>query len=209
MAIMPLYLDHAATSPVRPEVREVMLAAWDVGANASSVHALGRKAKLVLEEARDTVLRAINGVGPARLVFTSGGTEANHLALRQARGFDRLIVSATEHDSIFRAASAMDLPVTVAPVLGNGLIDIAALEALLVQDGRSFVCVMRVNNETGVIQPVEDIAPLVKAADGWLHVSGQVAMEKGEIVGGGIVAENHKAIQNLIAILHEADYGVE
>ena len=94
MADTPLYLDHAATSPIRPQVREAMLRAWEIGANASSVHALGRKAKLVLEEARNAVLAFVNGVGPARLVFTSGGTEANQLALSHSRGFDRLIVSA-------------------------------------------------------------------------------------------------------------------
>ncbi|MFT4090267.1 MAG: cysteine desulfurase family protein [Asticcacaulis sp.] len=178
MAPKPLYLDHAATSPVRPEVRETMFAAWDIGANASSVHALGRKAKLSLEEARNMVLGAINGIGPARLVFTSGGTEANQLALRQAKGFDRLIVSATEHDSIFKAADAVGVPVTVAPVKGNGLIDLEALAGLLESGGRAFVCVMRVNNETGVIQPVEAIAPLVKAAGGWLHVDAVQALGK-------------------------------
>lgn len=174
----PLYLDHAATSPVRPEVREAVLRAWDIGANASSVHGLGRKAKLVLEEARGTILKAINGVGPARLVFTSGGTEANHLALRQAKAFDRLIVSATEHDSIYKAAEQTGVPLSVLPIRENGLIDLEALQALLAESGRAFVCVMRVNNETGIVQPVEAIAPLVKAAGGWLHVDAVQALGK-------------------------------
>lgn len=216
MALMPLYLDHAATSPVRPEVREVMFAAWDIGANASSVHALGRKAKLLLEEARDTVLRAMNGTGPARLVFTSGGTEANQLALRQARGFDRVIVSATEHDSIFKSASATGVPVTVAPVLGNGLIDIAALEVLLAQEERSFVCVMRVNNETGIIQPIEAIAPLVKAVGGWLHVDAVQALGKIEVDFEALGADSlafaaHKigGPQGVGAFVYDADRDID
>jgi len=181
MSLPPLYMDHAATSPVRPEVRAAMSAAWDIGANASSVHALGRKAKLLLEEARETLLTAINGTGSARLVFTSGGTEANSLALTQARGFDRLIIAATEHDSLYRAAAQAGVPVSIAPVLANGLIDPEAFEALLAEGGRPFVCVMRVNNETGVLQPVEALAPKVHAAGGWLHVDAVQALGKSDI----------------------------
>ncbi|MDC7681713.1 cysteine desulfurase family protein [Asticcacaulis sp. BYS171W] len=179
MSRAPIYLDHAATSPIRPEVRDAMIAAWDIGANASSVHALGRKAKLLLEEARDTVLGLVNGVGPARLVFTSGGTEANQLALAQARGFDRIIVSAGEHDSLHKAAESYGLPVAYVPLLRSGLIDLAALDQLLI--GRPFVAVMLVNNETGVIKPIRSIAEKVHAAGGWLHVDAVQAAGKIDI----------------------------
>ncbi|UDF02248.1 cysteine desulfurase family protein [Asticcacaulis sp. AND118] len=181
MTLSPLYLDHAATSPIRPQVREAMLRAWDIGANASSVHALGRKAKLLLEEARDAVLAFVNGVGPARLVFTSGGTEANQLALSQSRGFERIIVSAGEHDSVHKAAESYGLPVVYTPLLRSGVVDMDALSQLLNTGGKPFVAVMLVNNETGVINPVCEIADKVHAAGGWLHVDAVQAAGKIEI----------------------------
>lgn len=178
MTARPIYLDHAATSPLRPEVCAAMTELWADGANASSVHALGRKAKLRLEAARISVLEALNAVGLAQLVFTSGGTEANHLALTQSRSFERIIVSATEHDSLFKAAESFGKPVVYAPVLPSGLIDLDALDQLLSAGGPAFVAVMRVNNETGVIQPISDIAARVKAAKGWLHVDAVQALGK-------------------------------
>ncbi|MFT3997159.1 MAG: cysteine desulfurase family protein [Asticcacaulis sp.] len=177
----PIYLDHAATSPIRPQVREAMLRAWEVGANASSVHSLGRKAKLLLEEARNAVLGFVGGIGPARLIFTSGGTEANQLALSQSRGYERIILSATEHDSLHKAAESYGLPVAYVPVLASGLIDMAALDQLLSAGGRPFVAVMRVNNETGVINPVREIADRVHAVGGWLHTDAVQAAGKIEI----------------------------
>lgn len=100
-----LYLDHAATSPLRLEARDALLRAADMGGNASSVHSLGRKAKLTLEEARNDILVRVGAIGIGGLVFTSGGTEANALALHQAKGYDYTIVSAGEHDSIYGAVS--------------------------------------------------------------------------------------------------------
>lgn len=173
---MTLYLDHAATSPLRPQARDAFLRASELGGNASSVHSVGRKAKVALEDARAAILGAVGGIGGG-LVFTSGGTEANALALHQAVGFDRVVMSAGEHDSLYGAV----LGATIAPLTRLGQIDIAALEGLLAQDGRAFVCVMLANNETGVINDVARAAEVVRAHGGWLHVDAVQALGKIEI----------------------------
>lgn len=176
---MVLYLDHAATSPLRPEAQAAFLRACEIGANASSVHAPGRKAKVLVEDARSILLDAINATGVAGLVFTSGGTEANALALRQARDFDYVVVSEGEHDSVHVGAEAVGRPVLRLPLTRDGQADLAALEALLVdQPGRAFVAVMWVNNETGVINDVARAAAIVHAHDGWLHVDAVQALSK-------------------------------
>ncbi|GGZ40308.1 cysteine desulfurase family protein [Asticcacaulis endophyticus] len=176
-----LYMDHAATSPLRPQAREAMLATFELGANASSVHSLGRKAKMIVEEARAQVLDLVGGHG-AKLVFTSGGTEANNLALHQARVRDNithLIISYGEHDSIYTAANYVGKPVLKWPLLPSGLADLEALKALLAQvEGKAFVALMLVNNETGIIQPVAESAEIVHAAGGWLHVDAVQAAGK-------------------------------
>ena len=118
-----LYLDHAATSPLRPEAREAFLRAADMGGNASSVHSLGRKAKLVLEEARNDILSGVGAVGIGGLVFTSGGTEANALALHQANGYDYTVFSAGEHDSIYGAVSGA----VIAALKASGEIDLTGI----------------------------------------------------------------------------------
>lgn len=175
-----LYMDHAATSPLRPQARAAMLSVLELGGNASSVHSLGRKAKMIVEEARSQVLGLIGG--GARLVFTSGGTEANNLALHQARVRDditHLIVSEGEHDSIYTAANHVGKPVLKWPLLPSGLADLEALKALLEQvEGRAFVTLMLVNNETGIIQPVTEAAEIVHAVGGWLHVDAVQAAGK-------------------------------
>jgi cysteine desulfurase len=169
-----LYLDHAATSPLRPEAREAFLRACDLGGNASSVHSLGRKAKLLLEEARNEILSAVAGIGTGGLVFTSGGTEANALALRQAEGYDYIVQSAGEHDSLFGAIE----DAVIAPLTPAGVIDIEALKTLLERDGRPFVCAMLANNETGAISDIAAVAALVHARGGWLHVDAVQALGK-------------------------------
>lgn len=171
---MAIYLDHAATSPLRPEAREAFLRASEIGGNASSVHSIGRKAKLVLEEARNEILTAVGAVGIGGLVFTSGGTEANALALHQASAFDYVVLSAGEHDSLYGAIK----DAVIAPLTHNGDIDVAALENLLSGDGRPFVCVLLANNETGVINPIADVAALIHARGGWLHVDAVQALSK-------------------------------
>jgi len=160
------YFDWNATAPLRPEAKAAVTAALDVTGNPSSIHAAGRAARRLVEEAREKVA-ALVGVAPREVVFTSGGTEANALALSPALG-ETLLVSAIEHPSVRsggRFAALEDVPVT-----GTGVADLAALESLLKGRSRPLVSLMLANNETGVIQPVTEAAALVHAAGGLLHV---------------------------------------
>ncbi len=176
---MAIYLDHAATSPLRPEARDAFLRAADAGGNASSVHAAGRKARMTLEDARAAILDAMGATGAAGLVFTSGGTEANALALHQARDFDYLIVGEGEHDSVFTGATAVSKPVVHLRLTGDGQANIMHLhEILQSHDGRPFAAVMLANNETGVISDVAAAAQAVHARGGWLHVDAVQALGK-------------------------------
>jgi cysteine desulfurase len=182
----PLYLDHAATSPLRPEAREAFLRACGLGGNASSVHSLGRKAKLLLEEARNDILSGVMALGTGGLVFTSGGTEANALALRQAEGYDYIVLSAGEHDSLFGAVK----DAVIAPLTPGGTMDIEALKALLERDGRPFVCAMLANNETGAVSDIAAVAALVHARGGWLHVDAVQALGKMVVDFTGLGADS-------------------
>ena len=160
------YFDWNATAPLRPEAKAAMAVALETTGNPSSVHASGRAARRLLEDARQKVA-ALIGAAPREVVFTSGGTEANALALSPARG-DTLLVSTIEHPSVRsggRFAALEDVPVTAA-----GVVDLVALETLLKGRMRPLVSLMLANNETGVIQPVAEAAMLVHAAGGLLHV---------------------------------------
>jgi cysteine desulfurase len=160
----PIYLDYNATAPIRPEVRDAVIAAFGVAGNPSSVHGFGRRARRVVEDARAEVA-ALAGVTPARVIFTSGGTEANTAALR-ATGRTRVLVSSIEHDSVLETVpDALRVPVTA-----DGLVDLAALERLLADSGEpALVSVMRVNNETGVIQPLGDVVRIAHAHGALVH----------------------------------------
>ncbi len=160
------YLDWNATARLRPQARDAMLAALDAGGNPSSVHGAGRQARRTVERAREQVA-ALAGVEPRQVVFTSGGTEANAIALSPALG-DSLVVSAVEHPSVRsggRFGTFTDIPVTPA-----GVVDLAALRTLLERSPRPLVSIMLANNETGAIQPVAEAAEIVHAAGGLLHV---------------------------------------
>ncbi len=170
-----VYLDHNATAVVRPQARAAMAYVLEHVGNPSSIHAAGRAARGLVETARDDVSRLI--AAPAStVVFTSGGTEANALAIESAvaAGARRLIISAIEHDSVQETARVQGVAVEVLPVDANGQADLAWLQARLAtwdaNDGKPFVALMLANNETGVIQPVANAADVVRAADGWLHV---------------------------------------
>ena len=144
----PVYMDYNASSPIRVEAAAVAGAALQLGGNPSSVHGFGRAARRMMEDAREQVAASI-GAAAREIVFTSGATEANNLALTES-GRPRRLVSAIEHDSL-RAASALEL----IPVNAAGVVDLAALEALLAADSRpALVSLMLANNETGVLQPV-------------------------------------------------------
>ena len=124
------YLDANATETLRPEARAAVLAALDLGGNPSSVHAAGRAARRLLEEARETIAARFGG-RPADLVFTSGGTEADAMAVHALGAGRRLIVGATEHDAVRSAAAGA----AVLPVDGAGVADLDALAALLAEGG--------------------------------------------------------------------------
>ena len=159
------YLDYNATAPLRPEAREALLAALDIG-NPSSVHEEGRKARALVEAARADVAALVSA--PAEtVIFTSGGTEACNLALglRQAPAGEikRLLVSAIEHSAVLAAAEESVLPVELLPVTAGGVVDMVALDAALQDETPALVCVMLANNETGTIQPIAEIAAKTRA----------------------------------------------
>jgi len=161
----PLYLDANATEPLRPAARAAVLAAMELGGNPSSVHAAGRAARRLLEEAREAVAARF-GSRPQDVVFTSGGTEANALALRGLAAGRRLLVGATEHPAVLAAAPGAG----VLPVLADGRLDLAALEAALAQGGPALVALMAANNETGVLHPLAAAAELCRRHGALLHV---------------------------------------
>jgi cysteine desulfurase len=165
-----IYLDWNATAPLRQEARAAALAALDLNGNPSSVHGEGRAARRLIEHAREQVA-ALVGAQPRNVVFTSGGTEANMLALAPAAARDRLLVSAIEHPSVLAGGRFPSGSIERLPVTGGGALDLAALERRLASlGGRALVSLMLANNETGVVQPVAQAAQLVHAAGGVLHV---------------------------------------
>ncbi len=172
---MRSYLDHNATSPLRPSVKEAMRAAMDVEGNASSVHREGRHAHKLLDDSREKIAFSL-GCLPQMITFTSGGTEANNMALRGV-SVERILVSAIEHDSVHAAAKASGRTVEIIPVDSRGRVDLSALEAML-KGAKALVSVMVANNETGVIQPITDIVQLAKAAGALVHVDAVQAFGK-------------------------------
>ena len=171
-----IYVDWNATAPLRPQARSAILAALDAVGNPSSVHAEGRAARRLIEEAREQVA-ALVGAQARNVVFTSGGTEANMLALTPATATerkatpDRLLVSAIEHPSVLAGGRFPAAAIERVPVTAGGEIDLAALERrLAAPDGRVLVSLMLANNETGVVQPISEAARLIHEAGGLLHV---------------------------------------
>jgi cysteine desulfurase len=170
-----VYLDWNATTPLRNEAREAMAAAWDLCGNPSSVHAEGRQARKLVEDARAIVAGAVGAV-PRNVVFTSGGTEANALALESGlrRGsspaVERLVVSAIEHASVLAGGRFAAQATSIVGVTRAGRLDLEHLRAALEGKPPALVSVMLANNETGAVQPVAEAAEIVHAAGGLLHV---------------------------------------
>lgn len=181
MTQVATYLDHNAGAPARPEAVEAMVAALAIGGNPSSVHRAGRLARRTIEEAREAVA-ALAGAEATEVIFTSGGTEANNLALVgavRAGLARRLLVSAIEHDSVRAAALGAGVPVEFIPVDREGVADLAALDRLLTAgEGPALVSVMVANNETGVIQPVAEVARVARAHGALVHSDGVQALGK-------------------------------
>jgi cysteine desulfurase len=178
-----VYLDWNATTPLRPEARQAMAAAWDMAGNPSSVHAEGRQARRLVEDARTAVATAISA-RPQDVVFASGGTEANAMALtpglRRAAGWpvQRLLVSAIEHTSVLSGGRFPADAITAIKVSGVGSVDLDHLRTLLADGPPALVSVMLANNETGAIQPVAEVADIVHGAGGLLHVDAIQAFGK-------------------------------
>ena len=177
MTAAGVYLDYNATAPLRPEAADAVSEALAQGGNPSSVHASGRAARHRVEKARAAVADLV-GAAPRQVAFTSGGTEANHTAL-VATGADRLIVSAIEHDSVLAPARNSDSHLDILPVQADGVIDMAAVERLLAEGARpALVSVMLANNETGVVQPVADVAGLAHKHNAVVHCDAVQAVGK-------------------------------
>ena len=157
MTFARTYLDHNATAPLRPEARAAMLDALDTLGNPSSVHAEGRRARAIVEEARERVA-ALVGVTPAQVVFTSGATEANCAVLRA--GWESILVAGIEHDSVLAPARASGAAIVEVPVDANGRTELPAISSALDRSGsgKSVLALQLANNETGVIQPVAEAA---------------------------------------------------
>jgi cysteine desulfurase len=187
------YLDWNATAPLRPEVVTAMSAALARCGNPSSVHRWGRAARQTVERAREAVTALIGGVTASGVVFVSGGTEANHLALLGS-GRKRVLVSAVEHDSV-RHASVGSQSI---PVDSDGVVALEALDRLLAADPRpALVSVMFANNETGVVQPVGEIADIARKYGAIFHcdavqAAGKLALNAGEIGADLITLSAHK-----------------
>lgn len=164
------YLDHNAITPVRPEAEAAILRALRAFGNPSSVHAAGREARALLDEARARVAAAL-GAHPRDLVFTSGATESAMLAVRGALATARdgrtgLVVTAVEHPCVLDLARELSLhgtPVQVVPVDRDGVVDLEVLRSAVGPE-TALVCCMLANNETGVIEPVSEAADLAHAA---------------------------------------------
>jgi cysteine desulfurase len=197
------YLDWNATALLRPEARAAMLAAMDVFGNPSSIHAEGRAARGLIETARRQVA-ALVGAEPRNVTFTSGGTEANGLALQPAletggdkAARERLLISAVEHPSVRCGGSFPARAVAEVPVTADGIVDLGALERVLAAAGRPLVSLMLANNETGVIQPVAAAAELVHRAGGLLHVdaiqaAGKIPCDINALGADFLVLSGHK-----------------
>lgn len=178
MAGPPIYLDGFATLPLAPEARDAMLAVWEQPGNAGSPNTSGERAARIIADGRAEVATLI-GAAPSEIIFTSGATEANNLALlglaRRAGALlpdrRRIIVSAIEHKAVLEPARILaeqGFTLDIAPVDSNGRVDLDAL-ARLIGDDLLLASIMLVNNETGVIQRVGDAAALVHAAGGLVH----------------------------------------
>jgi cysteine desulfurase len=176
------YLDWNATAPLRPQARAAVIAALDELGNPSSVHREGRAARRLMEQARERVASLV-GAEPRSVVFTSGATEANTLALTPSyeptkdkqRRCERLVVSAIEHASVRGGGRFPAAHVGECGVTARGIIDLSALERRLTElkwqgAPSPLVSVMAANNETGVVQPIREVAAIVHSVGGVLHV---------------------------------------
>lgn len=198
------YLDYNATAPLRPEARAALLAALEAPANPSSVHRFGRAARGIADTARGQVAELV-GAEARRVVFTSGGTEANNLALRLAiegAGVKSLVITGIEHDSVLRPARHSGLPTYEVVAGTDGVVSVAAIEATLgaarsAHPGPVLVAVMLANNETGAIQPVAEAARLAHASGSLLlcdaiQAAGKIQVNLSQLDADFLTLSAHK-----------------
>lgn len=160
-----IYMDANASEPLRPEARDAVLMALNVGGNPASLHQAGRAARKIMENARERVA-AFTFARPADVIFCAGATEANALAIHALGSGRQILIGATEHDAIRAAAPAAK----TIPVLQSGEVDLAALATLLDQHQGALVCLMAANNETGVLHDIQAVGRLCHEAGALLHV---------------------------------------
>ncbi|MCF6176702.1 MAG: cysteine desulfurase [Victivallaceae bacterium] len=179
-----IYLDYNSTAPVRAEAIAVMMdCCQNICGNPSSMHHFGQQAKQAVDRARFQVARLLNAP-PSQVIFTSGGTESNNMAIRgiaaRSRGKKQLITCRSEHSSVlnvFKELAKDGFAITYIPVDANGLLDLNALDEAL-DDTTALVSIMLANNETGVIQPIKEIVEIVHAKGALLHVDAVQALGK-------------------------------
>lgn len=187
-----VYLDANASEPLRPQAQAAMLDTLALTGNPASVHHAGRAARRRLEDAREA-LAARFGARPADLVFTSGGTEADALAVFALGSNRRIVVGATEHDAVRAAAP----DAIILPVDANGVADLEALRRTLAHGPPALVCLMHANNETGTLQPIAEAATLCRNAGAWLHVdavqsAGRVPVSLARLGAHSLALSSHK-----------------
>ncbi|MFZ3354641.1 MAG: cysteine desulfurase family protein [Xanthobacteraceae bacterium] len=197
------YFDWNATAPLRPQAREALLEALATSGNPSSVHAEGRAARRLVEHAREQVAGLV-GAEPANVFFTSGGTEANMLALTpvieiadEKRPRGQLLMSAIEHSSVRAGGRFPRETIEDVSVTPDGRIDLAALGKAVARESRPLVSLMLANNETGVVQPIAEAAAIVHAAGGVLHVdaiqaAGRIHCDIGKLGADLVTLSAHK-----------------
>lgn len=193
-----IYLDHNASSPLRPAARAAMIAACDAAGNPSSVHAEGRRARAIIETAREQVASLV-GAKPSEIVFTSGATEANNAVM--AAGWKAICISAIEHDSALAPARACGAKVIALPASTDGVVELGAVAESLSHatsgGARVLLSVMMANNETGVIQPIAEAAELAKTCGVALHVDavqgvGRVPVDFAQLGADTLTFSSHK-----------------
>ena len=192
------YLDYNASSPLRAVARDAMITAHATAGNPSSVHAEGRRARAIIDTAREQVASLV-GAKPSEVVFTSGATEANNCVM--AAGWKAICVSAIEHDSVLAPARASGAKVIALPAGKNGVVDLQSVAGQLAQaasgGAHALLSVMMANNETGVIEPVADAAALAREHGLSLHVDavqgpGRLPVNFAELGADTLVVSAHK-----------------
>jgi len=199
-----VYMDHAATTPVDPEVVEAMVPYFtEIYGNASSLHSFGREAHNAMEEARSRVARLINA-DPEEIIFTAGGTESDNIAIKgvayanRSRG-DQIITSTIEHPAVLETCRSLEkqgFKVSYIPVDKNGLIELESLQKA-VTERTILITIMHANNEIGTIEPIEEIAEIAGTKNIILHSdavqsAGKIPMDVKEIGIGLVSISAHK-----------------